>query len=98
MVANDEIKRITAEVTRGKSDPEAKAKAIFYYVQEKTRYVAKELGIGAIQPRPASLTCENRYGDCHAAHERTSGDSVAIGWARRCRGDGQRITDRMQYA
>jgi len=64
MVANDEIKRITAEVTRGKSDPEQKAKAIFYYVEEKTRYVAKELGIGAIQPRPAALTCENRYGDC----------------------------------
>ncbi len=63
-VADPEIKRITAEVTKGKTTPEEKAKAIFYYVEEKTRYVAKELGIGAIQPRPASQTCEYRYGDC----------------------------------
>jgi hypothetical protein len=64
MTANDEIKKITAEVTKGKTTPEDKARAIFYYVQDKTRYVAKELGIGAIQPRPAALTCTNRYGDC----------------------------------
>lgn len=63
-VANDEIKRITAEITKDKKTPEEKAKAIFYYVQEKTRYVAKELGIGAIQPRPAAQTCDYRYGDC----------------------------------
>ncbi|MBC8143075.1 MAG: DUF3857 domain-containing transglutaminase family protein, partial [Armatimonadetes bacterium] len=64
MVADAEIKRITAEVTKGKTTPEEKAKAIFYYVEEKTRYVAKELGIGAIQPRPAALTCAYKYGDC----------------------------------
>ncbi len=64
MVANEEIKRITADLIKGKNSPEEKAKAIFYYVEEKTRYVAKELGIGAIQPRPAALTCENKYGDC----------------------------------
>ena len=64
MVADDDIKRITAEVTKGKKTPEEKAKAIYYYVEEKTRYVAKELGIGAIQPRPAAQTCAYRYGDC----------------------------------
>ena len=64
MVADAEIKRITAEVTKGKATQEEKAKAIYYYVEEKTRYVAKELGIGAIQPRPAAQTCAYKYGDC----------------------------------
>ncbi len=63
-VADDTIKRITADITKNKTTPEDKARAIFYYVQEKTRYVAKELGIGAIQPRPAAQTCDYRYGDC----------------------------------
>ncbi len=63
-VATPEIKTLTATVTKGKTTPEEKAKAIFYYVEEKTRYVAKELGIGAYQPRSASEVCENKLGDC----------------------------------
>ena len=64
MTADDAIKHEVAALTQGKATPEEKAKAIYYYVEEKTRYVAKELGIGAIQPRPAAQTCDYRYGDC----------------------------------
>jgi hypothetical protein len=34
------------------------------FVRDKVRYVAVELGIGGFQPRPASDTLENLYGDC----------------------------------
>jgi hypothetical protein len=64
MVADDSIKAATREVIKGKNTPEDKAKAIFQYVQEKTRYVAIELGISAYQPRPAQGVLANQYGDC----------------------------------
>ncbi len=52
------------EVTAGLNTPEEKARAIFYWVQDKTRYVAIELGQGAYQPRSATATLVNQYGDC----------------------------------
>lgn len=64
MKADATIKAQVASLTRGKTTPEEKAKAIFYYVEEKTRYVALEYGIGGYQPRPAADVCRNQYGDC----------------------------------
>lgn len=52
------------EVTANAKTPEEKARAIFYWVQDKTRYVAIELGQGAYQPRAANKTFVNQYGDC----------------------------------
>ncbi len=62
--ATPEIKALARKLTAGKSDPAEKARAIFHHVQERTRYVAIELGISAYQPRPASKTLRNEYGDC----------------------------------
>jgi len=42
----------------------AKVKAAGKYVRDKVRYVDVELGIGGMQPRPASDTLSNLYGDC----------------------------------
>ena len=64
MTADDAIKAKMQELIKGKTTPEEKAKAIFYYVQEKTRYVAISLGKSAFQPRAASRTLTNKYGDC----------------------------------
>lgn len=64
MTADAEIKTQTQELIKGKTTPEDKAKAIFYYVQEKTRYVAISLGKSAYQPRSAAMTYANKYGDC----------------------------------
>jgi hypothetical protein len=63
-VANDTVKARALALTKDLKTPEEKAKAIFYYVEEKTRYVALEFGQGAYQPRPAALTCDTQYGDC----------------------------------
>ncbi len=64
MTADPTIKAQVASLTRGKTTPEEKARAIYYYVEEKTRYVALEYGIGGYQPRAASDVCRNQYGDC----------------------------------
>ena len=63
-VANDTVKARAIALTKDLKTPEEKAKAIFYYVEEKTRYVALEFGQGAYQPRAASVTCDTQYGDC----------------------------------
>jgi transglutaminase-like putative cysteine protease len=34
------------------------------FVRDGVRYIAKEVGIGALQPRPADQVLANRYGDC----------------------------------
>ena len=58
------IKDLVANLTAGKTTPEEKAKAIYYYVEEKTRYVSIDFGKSAFQPHHASLVCSNQYGDC----------------------------------
>ena len=44
--------------------PLAKIQAIARFMQTDIRYVAIELGIGGLQPHPASEVFTHRYGDC----------------------------------
>lgn len=64
MVADPSVKAKVKEVTAGLTTPEDKAKAIFYYVQGRTRYVAISLGKSAFQPRSAASVLTNQFGDC----------------------------------
>ncbi len=43
-----------------------KAKMIYKYFQNKTRYISIQLGIGGWEPFPASVVDELGYGDCKA--------------------------------
>lgn len=56
------IKALTANL----ATTEEKTKALYQYMQNKTRYVGIQLGIGGYQPFEASVVDETGYGDCKA--------------------------------
>ena len=64
MTATPELTALVQRITAGKTTQQAKAQAIFYWVEKKTRYVAIEMGLSAYQPHAAAEVCRNRYGDC----------------------------------
>ena len=59
------ISKISALVQDTK-DPIEKARRIYKYVQDNTRYISVQLGVGGWQPILASKVDEVNYGDCKA--------------------------------
>ena len=55
-----------ANLVKDLKSPLEKAKAIYNYVQNKTRYISIQLGVGGWQPMLASQVDEVSYGDCKA--------------------------------
>ena len=45
-------------------DPLARIRAVSLFVRDRVRYVAREVGIGGYQPRPAGQVLSELYGDC----------------------------------
>lgn len=62
----DETVSAMKELTAGITDPKLKAKKIYEYMQQKTRYVSIQVGIGGYQPFMASDVDKSGYGDCKA--------------------------------
>lgn len=56
------IKNLTKDI----ADPKLKAKKIYEYMQQKTRYVSIQVGIGGYQPMLALDVDRLNYGDCKA--------------------------------
>ncbi len=55
-----EIKLLTKDIT----DPLEKAKKVYEFVQQRSRYISIQLGIGGWKPTSASEVHELGYGDC----------------------------------
>ncbi len=62
----EKVKNDVANLVKGIEDPVEKAKIIYQYVQDKTRYISVQLGVGGWQPMLASKVDEISYGDCKA--------------------------------
>ncbi|QKJ29609.1 DUF3857 domain-containing protein [Mucilaginibacter mali] len=62
----DETVANMKQLTAGITDPKLKAKKIYEYMQQKTRYVSIQVGIGGYQPFLASDVDQSSYGDCKA--------------------------------
>jgi transglutaminase-like putative cysteine protease len=61
---NEETKNKVLELVKGVDDPIERAKLIYKYVQDNTRYISVQVGIGGMQPISAKAVDDVKYGDC----------------------------------
>ena len=62
----EETKAKVRDMTAKIDKREDKVKALYEYMQNKTRYVSIQLGIGGFQPFEAAVVDRTGYGDCKA--------------------------------
>ncbi|SNR44109.1 Transglutaminase-like enzyme, putative cysteine protease [Lutibacter agarilyticus] len=69
-----------SKLVEGINDPIEKAKIIYKYVQDRTRYISVQVGIGGWMPIPADVVHRLGYGDCKGLtnYTKTLLDAVGI--------------------
>ncbi|RRO21396.1 DUF3857 domain-containing protein [Flavobacteriaceae bacterium 14752] len=61
---SEKTKQEILTLTQGIEDPLEKVKIVYKYVQDNTRYISVQVGIGGWQPIEAETVDEVKYGDC----------------------------------
>lgn len=62
----ENVKQKVHELTDNIKDEREKIKVLYSYLQQNTRYISIQLGIGGWQPFDANYVVTKRYGDCKA--------------------------------
>lgn len=63
-VPSPEVAEVAKSLTASLTEPEARIRAVFEFVQSKINYVAISLDIGGWQPHASGDVLKYRYGDC----------------------------------
>jgi len=66
-------------LVNGVTDDLEKAKIVYKYVQDNTRYISVQVGVGGIQPISAINVDRVKYGDCKGLSNYTKGLLNAVG-------------------
>ncbi len=62
----DDVKQKVHALTDNIKDPREKVDILYKYLQQNSRYVSVQLGVGGWQPFDANYVATNKYGDCKA--------------------------------
>jgi len=62
----DAEKSTVAVLINGITDKKEIVKTLYHYLQDHTRYINVDIGIGGHKPYPAAYVAQNKYGDCKA--------------------------------
>lgn len=61
-----DVKATVHQLTDKEPDVKKKIEALYNYMQQNTRYISIQLGIGGWQPFDAEYVAQKKYGDCKA--------------------------------
>lgn len=75
----EEDRTAVINLLKDKTNEIDKVRAIYHYMQEKTRYVSVQLGIGGYQSMPAQKVSDVGWGDCKALTNYTQSMLKAVG-------------------
>ena len=78
-VLKPETEQLIKDKVKGASSDLEKAKIVYKYVQDNTRYISVQVGIGGIQPIEASEVDRVKYGDCKGLSNYTHALLNAVG-------------------
>ena len=65
-VLPDDIKQKVHQLTDGLTNQKEKIRKLYEYMQQNTRYISIQLGVGGWQPYDAKYVGAKKYGDCKA--------------------------------